>query len=232
MLIIDNKKDYYDHISSIYGVDKKIVYKRHSQSLSKLSFPCVLNNAYFFLEICNTWYILRVDVHPLKVGVRNTFSSFQYENIADISLVCQRDIEDKDKLGDVATLVAIQNQFSVYHRFPSYIVKHVIDHGAGDENIDYDDMFRVMFSTQTPTEITGMTGVLRRHEFINHYRIDDPLLRDLNFGKFIPPEEMFVKIQNYISSKIKDGVETNMSDEQKLESHGFSKKRSFRPKMK
>lgn len=62
-----------------------------------------------------------------------------------------------------------------------------------------------------------------------YYGLKLPLLSSYNFHKIIPPEDMFNQVYSFISW-LKDNPEipNKQSDLEKLLSHGFDKKKSFR----
>ena len=231
MLIIDRNKDYYDYIQGIYGVDPKIVFNRQSLDLcgKDVEFSCFNNLAYFLVEIATTWYLLRIEVDPDRKYAKSSYSldrlRFCQQDIRSVSLVCTREIKQDEKLSDsVSFLLDINDAHSVYSSFISYVVKHSRKHGFGNENIDYDDMFRHLMELPVSEIMPRMV----RFGLVSYKRYENPLLKCINFGGVVPPEDMFIKIQNYLSAQIKDGVESTMTDEQKITSHGFDKKLSFR----
>lgn len=57
-----------------------------------------------------------------------------------------------------------------------------------------------------------------------------PRLSDFQFGKIIPPESMWNALYNWLS--VKPDPVNNQTNVEKIESHGFDKKTSFRPKIK
>lgn len=61
-----------------------------------------------------------------------------------------------------------------------------------------------------------------------------PLLSNLDFSKYMTPEDTFLSISNWLASEIDKDliIKDNLSDTQKLENKGFDKKKSFRPNMK
>lgn len=231
MLILDTSKDYYDYIQGVYGVDRKIVFDRQAFNLQHedVRFSCHDNLAYFLVEVATTWYLLRVDVDPERDSLRGEHPfqrlSFYHKDIRSLSLICTKEIDEKEKLSDsVSFLLNIDNAHTVFSMFVSYMITHGRKYGFGNENIDYDDMFRCLFEMSS-SEIVPKVA---RFGFESYFHCKNPLLKCINFGGIVPPEEMFIKIQNFLSSKIKDGVEVKMTDEQKIVGHGFDKKTSFR----
>lgn len=57
MKIIDNKKDYYDYLSGVYGIDNLAVYDRRGSSVLSSS----LEMAYYFHQTALPWD------HPLSI---------------------------------------------------------------------------------------------------------------------------------------------------------------------
>lgn len=231
MLILDKNKDYYDYIQGVYGIDRKIVFGRQAFDLQNpnVRFSCHDNLAYFLVEVATTWYLLRVDVDPERDSLRGEHPfqrlSFYHKDIRSLTLVCTKEIDEKEKLSDsVSFLLNIDNAHTVFSMFVSYMITHGRKYGFGNENIDYDDMFRSLFE-MSASEIVPKVA---RFGFESYFHCKNPLLKCINFGGIVPPEEMFIKIQNFLSSQIKDGVEVEMTDEQKIVGHGFDKKISFR----
>ena len=64
-------------------------------------------------------------------------------------------------------------------------------------------------------------------------KVGIPILSEFGFPSHIPAEEMYMDIYNYLGY-LKDNppIQNNQSNIEKVLSHGFDKKRSFRPKIK
>lgn len=60
-----------------------------------------------------------------------------------------------------------------------------------------------------------------------------PNLSKFGFASYIPAEEMYMMVYNFLGY-IKDNppIQNNQTDKEKVVSHGFDVKKSFRPKMK
>ena len=67
----------------------------------------------------------------------------------------------------------------------------------------------------------------------NYRKFSIPILSDFNFSQYIPAKEMYQKIYDYLGF-LKDNpiIKNNQKDVEKIVSHGFDKKNSFRPKIK
>lgn len=59
-------------------------------------------------------------------------------------------------------------------------------------------------------------------------------LKTIEFHRVLPAEKIFMELTNWLSQKIteKENYTDTRTEEQKIESRGFDRKRSFRPKMK
>lgn len=68
------------------------------------------------------------------------------------------------------------------------------------------------------------------HKGYFHY----PVLKEWNLVSILPPEKIYKMLSEWLSNKITEKEENDdkRNDVDKLESKGFDKKRSFRPKMK
>ena len=105
-----------------------------------------------------------------------------------------------------------------------------IDNGCNRWN--WDDVATVPYNDPYKLNERDETPILIKHD----ERIDVcyPNLSKLNFAKVIPAEEMFIKLSDWLSQQItkSESVTDTRTEHQRIESRGFDKKRSFRPKMK
>lgn len=58
--------------------------------------------------------------------------------------------------------------------------------------------------------------------------INFPKLEDVCFNKIIPPKEAYIKLSEWLSSGKKDKTVDKQTDKEKILSHGFDYKKSFR----
>lgn len=216
MLIIDNKKDYYDYLSGIYGIDRNIVYDRrgsvminpnrihlnypHEQLFAQeysLDKPRTLKRYYSLPE----WHskenhkwshqVLSGDYYYflLESGYRHYF--FEIE----------RYLDDK---GNHVVIPRLIKQ-SEGEKYVSDAPVAIIDLGIYTYRLDY-----------KPTE------------FQIKEAIRNPILSETYIPSFISSITIWQDIYNYLSSLKDKSIIDNRTDTEKLQSAGFDKKISFR----
>lgn len=201
MKIIDNKKDYYDYLAGIWGIDEKIVYDRRGSE--------TLNNIFYT---------------PTYARVLSKSTKLTYTLV----------------IGNIAYEVAYfkEKPNPKYYRWETerknWKPRNIEDEttGAGwyyDEhpikNRKYDDIMYLVVS-----DYTVNSGYRRYYTNSGeHYTFRNPILRDFNvITAVFNPQFIWDALYTYISSlKDKDIIDSR-TDVQKLESHGFDKKISFR----
>ena len=201
MKIIDSKKDYYDYVSGIYGIDDKVVFdRRGSKVLEK--------------------YILKSFNEPPTTDDFD-FVGECYVKIGDWVYRFDRDGEswswsmpDKMIFGTWFDKTILSNPVK-YESFP-YKEK------LPDEIISvFSKHFKIR--TNANKKIYGYLSYHRSSE------ISNPLLNNFEFVKrYISPEDAWQKIYDFISSRNEKPIVDNRSDVEHLESAGFDKKTSFR----
>jgi hypothetical protein len=107
-------------------------------------------------------------------------------------------------------------------------------HQASDQ-LDWRDNIFLDTNRNKPTNINEKfrLPVLARADFLNRDKFSIPILSGFGFASRIPPEEMYQKIYTFLSW-LKDNPtpEPNQTDKEKVQSHGFDLKTSFRPNIK
>ncbi len=207
MYIIDKNKDYYDYISHLYGVDKKITYdRRGSKIITDLdvvessfvpSFRDPSRDSEFFviLEVGYTQYLIKLTDF--------TFKQFDATLIID---------------GCTMKLVRMFKDNKHYYKYPVSIrgvyLQHYWHRKKGYQ-------FKIDGSYQE---------LIKR---IIDSSIHNPILKGTQITSLIPPEEIWAEVQNYISSLGNDkDVSLLMTDVEKAETHGFDRITSFRNPIK
>ena len=206
MHIISKEKDSYDYLVGKWGVDKNI-------TLDRTSFDNSFSKAICEMEHCKACYIspksgVYIDHYLLKVG-------YKYFLV--------RSIEDYDNF---TINMEVISSFECF-----------------DKRIEGDDAIISLYSVSAPLEQLFMlkTSGISEDEYITS--VADDALNKLSFyrlktnfflGKngfgFLDQEEIYLAIYSYLSSLKKD-KDSNQSNDGKIVSHGFDKKKSFR-KMK
>ena len=206
MHIISKEKDSYDYLVGKWGVDKNITLDRTSFDSSTLDFICNI-------KYCKSSYTSQrngVYVHHylLKVGCK---------------YFLVRGIVNYDNLTFNMELISSFECF--------------------DKRIEGDDAIISLYSVSAPLEQLFMlkTSGISEDEYItsvaddalnrlSFYRLKTNFFLGKNGFGFLDQEEVYLAIYSYLSSLKKD-KDSNQSNDGKIVSHGFDKKKSFR-KMK
>lgn len=208
MFIIDKNTDYYDYVSHVYGVDKKIVFDRRGSihvSNETIAFNVDRfyydNQLFFVLEIGYVQYILRT-------------YNIKYKDFGDSSILVTYDIEIvrvfKDNKHYEESPISIHRFHLPYDWRWRYNKKKKNKHIPFyyDEKYSFDDVVRYN----------------RSWECINL-----PILKNTKITSIIDPVTIWNEIQMYISSlHTEKDVSTSITDTERAEIHGFDKKTSFR----
>jgi hypothetical protein len=202
------KKDYYDYLTGIYGIDEDIVYDRSNGHVFRDAFGI-------------TDYFLPLRTH-LDIE-RKHLKTYHYQGNKLVYDWVWRGLE----LHIVIEVGYMQYLFS--------IERYIDDSGKVVLNPKMLDKFNITEKKSRaplaaiPVEYTGWYNEAPK---IRHYDIDkkveNPIFSGTWVPSFIPPEEMYNEIYNYLISVREPQIIDNRDDVQKLESKGFDKKTSFR----
>ena len=206
MHIISKEKDSYDYLVGKWGVDKNI-------TLDRTSFDNSFSKAICEMEHCKACYIspksgVYIHHYLLKVG-------YKYFLV--------RSIQDYDNF-------MINNELiSSFECF--------------DKKIEGDDAIISLYMASVPWAQRGLLKIsdISDDEYItsvgnealsklSFYRLKTNFFLSKNGFGFLDQEEIYLAIYSYLSSLKKD-KDSNQSNDGKIVSHGFDKKKSFR-KMK
>ena len=204
MYIIDSNKDYYDYVSHIYGLDKKIVFdRRGSTRIESKDLVDLRETRYYggktqfiLLETGMVQYLLKLD--NIVVTDENKpknkhidLSAYQHVKSFDVEIVDKFE-DHKNVTGCPIAIRSVHNSWRSYH-----------------------------YIKQFPTEY-------KDYKITNDIELDLPILASTCITKIIPAEEIWKNICNYISSLGNDKDVAQASDIEKIVNHGFDKKESFR----
>lgn len=194
MRIISKFKDYYDHISHIYGIDDRVIYTR-------TPFPDGTK--------LDTEGIRRIATYGSNVGVSHRW----------ISVCAKYYLIREDHLKQKRELITEQHP-----DYPKYVERRF---GLSKNWLNHDEspeLMRMSKDLNAPVFAIGPFGLV----------LEIPKLGELGFSKIIPPEQMYQGIEYFLSSKIKDSPDITpapkppMTDKERILSHGFDAKVSFR----
>nr|DAX46099.1 MAG TPA: hypothetical protein [Caudoviricetes sp.] len=203
MHIISKEKDSYDYLVGKWGVDKNI-------TLDRTSFDNSFSKAICEMEHCKACYIspksgVYIHHYLLKVG-------YKYFLV--------RSIEDYDHF---TINMEVISSFECF-----------------DKRIEGDDSIISLYSVSPPLEQLFMlkTSGISWDEYItsvtddalnklSFYRLNTNFFLGKNGFGFLDQEEVYLAIYSYLSSLKKD-KDSSQSNDGKIVSHGFDKKKSFR----
>lgn len=232
MRIIDNNTDYYDWLQNVYP-DNLLVFDRRDSFLVTKEIFCnhlkvdkryswvskkykYFNDNFALLQICNTFWLFDVDV--IKVND---------DRPTEYKLLLITTWKNYNKPRKMISLDIIN-------------FKYTIDYMFGRDGKTKDDKKRIDTFTQAIN-----TNDYKVYRSINHHAIcpgDDPrrtivkhipLLKACGIAEWIDPLDIYLALEEYFSlektaSERRDPIGT--TDIDKIESHGFDAKTSFRGK--
>jgi hypothetical protein len=220
MKIISNFKDYYDWCVSSRGVDPKVVYNRNSEPrLPDYSynrwFPRERFNCVRFF-IAGSVYDLLIDPKEKKVLCgQDALNALAIESIEKIYIAPEAIGFKNDGCWELFLTEPVPyNTFrGIYNNFnairPSYWSKGLPFKSNPNEHFDCP-----VIMTDTPSA--------------NNRLYMNVKLSDWNFGAIVDPEKMFDIVYNWLLQRQDKTIVDNRTDKEKIVSHGFDLKSSFR----
>lgn len=213
MKIIDNKKDYYDYISGIIGIDNKVVYdRRGSEPLGVRSHEEWFSKGILWSDKPKQekkrWEL----THPRYK--KNTVKYNDTTLEGDVYFIC---IE----IGYFHYHFVIERYIEngKVHLEPELIKKERVEKHIGENPFT---IFREKYysrSFYTKSE---------NYKIDTSNSISNPIVGDTWVRKHIDANEVWNNLYEYISSLNDKTIVDNRSDRLKLESYGFDNKISFR----
>lgn len=206
MKIISKYKDYYDYLVGIYGQDDKVIYDRRSPNPFHKGFAlysCVLE---FF--ICNKKYTV--------FSWKNHF----YQTFDELSILCKDEKFLKYfNLSPIPYVYIRGREKNTKCEFPSHW--HHYDRSMEDRYNRWNCSTTVNKKERSPV-------------LVEYFGYKIPILKDFNFPSFIPADTLYKDISAFLGWLVDNPpVETDLqTNKEKIVSHGFDLKKSFRPNMK
>jgi len=214
MKIISKYKDYYDYLSGIYGVDKKIILDRR-EGLGNpeiLQFGSTNGIVPLTLVIAGTCYD----------GCLKDNDHYWCDDLKKISKEEPRDRRMRNRKG-----------WLFYNNY-NLIEGQTVNIKTTNSSFDSVDLFITPYKDPFNTnELMNCPIVLVVGEYLRDYtrdRIIYPKLEKLKVAKYIPAKKLYLELSQWLAPK--DPEPIILTDNQKIESKGFDKKKSFRPKIK
>ena len=218
MYIIDKNKDYYDYLSSphIYGTDKRIVFDRRGstattdESLVKLVYSPYTSSfkkrGYFFL---------------LEIG-------FEQHIIEVVDIKFREEWMRTDEL--------ISCSFKKVYKFSNHKPTHLYENlpmSIREVELDYvwGNKGREFKYTFDKTGSYSFSDIIRATS--DNQIVKLPLLKETSLTSLFTPEDIWRALQTYLSSLNNDqDKETDLTDVERAEKHGFDRVTSFRNPIK
>lgn len=204
MKIISKRKDYYDHLSQIYGVDGAVVYKRQQEEYEEKEKHFGFEDGYYvkFKDKCNNDLVYSASLSALNIW----FCDKLYP-VVRVSLV--KDYQDKGAF--------------YYYSYMEYLQRWGgLIEMKGYNSKRMEDFFKAYERKRVNTEFSSPQLV-----HIGNKVVTDIILKDYGFQKVITPEQAFQRVSMFVASK-PDAPQTIPTDMHRFEAKGFSKKTSFR----
>lgn len=210
MKIISNFKDYYDFMVGKYGADPKVVYERVCQEYSGIDKSWSKQGMY--------------TPEYLKFG-KDRSEKWQVH-------FCGKEYYIYYVYGDWFFGEEIVN--IVPEKYPQYSATTAFFNGAHNDQRSMLKSWRAEFDTpksffSKSPKVQGMASDVNEKlkcPVVIGDSIKNPRLKDIEFGKIIPPEEAFITISNWLSRE--KVIVDRRNDKEKILSHGFDTKTSFR----
>lgn len=225
MLIISKFKDYYDHISYLYGVDEKVIFKRADRKLTKEQHRRIEKMEFTIPD---------AERHNRYVGKKNIYQSnykeYDYEiyyvSICGRLHLIVRNVTDKNSKFHLITE-------SDYTWMGWKQRKYKWDN---DRDPSFDDCIGNHLPKDYLIELHKMLNV-PVFMFYNHRTLLDSdywtvNLGELGIGRLYTPEQIYQEISQFISNVMVENADilppVEISDKDKIVGHGFDIKQSFR----
>ena len=226
MKIIAKHPDYYDHYAHVFGIDPLIRYERNSdfpeppKKVFTHSRPgkCDLKLVRFF--VCGTVYDILFDAVLEKLLYGDQISQLSEEQMKSTMY--------PKKPGYLGTVrhpkVAEVTLWGDYKDKKYYVLTEPM-------NIDeFRTVFEPYFKNGTNNRYKDQNLILNCPVVMttNDRCFKNPILANWGFGNIIPAGELFTKISNWFLERMDREIPDNQTDMEKLTSHGFDRKTSFR----
>ena len=202
------KKDYYDYLTGIYGIDEDIVYDRSNGHVFRSGYDA-------------SQYFLTTREYSDKE--RSHIKTYHYEG---------------NKLVYDWTWQGLELHFVIEAGYMQYlfsIERYIDESGKVVLNPKLIKKFNVTEKKSKaplafiPVEYRGWWNeapAIRNYDI--RKGVENPIFAGTWVPSFISPDEMYNEIYNYLISVREPQIIDNRDDVQKLESKGFDKKTSFR----
>jgi hypothetical protein len=222
MKIIDSKKDYYDYLQGVIGVDEKVVYDRRGST--------ALGETRYYNFDWPSGYDLYFCKKPFKCDSPKTKKS-QWQSCKYKARTERHGLswKSRDKYSEEGTIYDIYLEVG-YHRFILEVERYLDDNGnlvIEPYIADVKEIKKGEKKSTAPLYICQY-GYERYGRLRQYNSIENPILKDTWIPGLIPANDMWNMLYEYISSLNDKEFTDSRTNEQHIESAGFDKKISFR----
>lgn len=225
MKIIDNKKDYYDYLSGVYGIDNLIVFDRRGSV--PINPDCAsLNGAEYYFSQRK----LPLD-KPITGKHHWELKSIAKRRLAEETK--KRSYSKSWTEGDIYHFILEVGK--THYRFE---IERWLDEKMPDcVHVETTLLETIKDVQQRYSNAPICIITCRAQYWWWHHeerwedtkgRIENPILTNTFIPKLIPPDEIWQALYDYLSSLRDTPITDSRTDEQKLASAGFDRKTSFR----
>lgn len=206
MLIISKYKDYYDYLATEFGVDEKLVLDRRSENYSlTYSSPTKV-------------HLFIADIHYQGLWLNDKFywsnSLLQFGKFCKASSK-RHSWESDEVLEDRILLDSKYNSNLSRHKYIAI-------------NPRVDKLKRNSIQNKAILYTTKDLYYFNEKQQLELDYIDYPKLSDLNIPNIISSKDMWITLSNWLSKQLDKQITNNQTDKEKIITHGFDIKKSFR----
>ena len=218
MRIISKQKEYYDYLVGYYGLDKTMVYDRRTENIFKPGneFSTELYFTNYKFSICNRFYT----VYQFETDFYHTI-----DDLLELHDVLRERKVEKNFLGSkwMWRDKSIKDKAKAKwgeENGPSNINK-VLRQPVLIQDLHYKGEFKYIETIDNKTFFDSNKKETSKWSV--------PYLTLFGFARFLPADELYQNIYSFLSwMKDNPEIPNKQTNIEKLESHGFDKKISFR----
>lgn len=222
-IINGGKKDYYDYLVGIYGIDNDIVYdRREFYVLNQAKYSTSIGIRFFFdntiFSDYNGFGGSAADSPRVPHGYSKTIYGRKHSFVLEIGFY--------QYLFEVERYINNDGRLIIE---PKLVEKFDNRKHFGNTPITL-FLYKYEPLSSTGILIDSWDSIRRKLEYNKRKDecFENPILSDTWITGFIPAEEVYNNVYNYLIANREPDIQDNRTDIQKLESHGFDKKTSFR----
>ena len=220
MKILDSNKDFYDFYQNIYRDDTYTFDRRDSFNLSRKDFA----SHFYYEQSRYKWFLDRGKNQCVLLQVCNNFWLFKVT------------IDKTDSMGKCIdysiSLIAQWKDYSVQTKLIE--LSHIRFILYSEEEISKNYELLIRTKDYEVKYVWNKSIVSRSHGIgWDHIEKHIPILKDIGIAGLVDPLDIYLALEEYFARKVTESerVESiGLTDNEKIENHGFDTKISFRGK--